>query len=228
MAHEPRSKENLALVRTSKQLIVVAVLAFGLPVTLHDARAQTGERSGKEVVDLVCAACHRTGEHGAPKIGDKEAWVNRISQGLTGLTQSAIKGIRQMPAHGGSPNLTDLEIGRAITYMVNHSGGRWTEPRRLADLATERSGEQIVQAQCAKCHQTGVGGAPKIGDLDAWRPRLKNGLDSTVRSAIKGHGGMPARGGMADLTDSELRSAIVFMFSKGSAPGFSRGTAPSK
>jgi cytochrome c5 len=228
MAHEQRSNENLALVRTSKQLIVVAVLAFGLPVTLHDARAQTGERSGKEVVDLVCAACHRTGEHGAPKIGDKEAWVNRISQGLTGLTQSAIKGIRQMPAHGGSSNLTDLEIGRAITYMVNHSGGRWTEPRRLADLATERSGEQIVQAQCAKCHQTGVGGAPEIGDLDAWRPRLKNGLDSTVRSAIKGHGGMPARGGMADLTDSELRSAIVYMFSKGSAPGFSRGTAPSK
>ena len=46
MAHEQRSNENLALVRTSKQLIVVAVLAFGLPVTLHDARAQTGERKG--------------------------------------------------------------------------------------------------------------------------------------------------------------------------------------
>jgi cytochrome c5 len=76
----------------------------------------------------------------------------------------------------------------------------------------QRSGEQIVKQQCAKCHQTGVGGAPKIDDRTAWAPRMKQGLDATVRSAIKGHGKMPARGGLADLTDSELRAAIVYMF----------------
>jgi cytochrome c5 len=36
---------------------------------------------------------------------------------------------------------------------------------------TERSGEEIVRAQCAKCHASGEGGAPKIGDRDAWIPR---------------------------------------------------------
>lgn len=82
----------------------------------------------------------------------------------------------------------------------------------------ERSGEQIVQARCAKCHQTGVGGAPRIGDRDAWIPRIKQGLDAVVRSAIKGHGGMPPRGGMADLSDPELRSAVVYMFNKGAVP----------
>ena len=76
----------------------------------------------------------------------------------------------------------------------------------------ERSGEQIVKQQCAQCHQTGVSGAPKIDDRQAWIPRMKNGLDATVRSAIRGHGAMPARGGMADLTDRELRSAILYMF----------------
>lgn len=78
--------------------------------------------------------------------------------------------------------------------------------------ATERSGEQIVRQQCASCHQEGVYGAPRIDDRTAWAPRLKRGLDATVRSAIRGHGKMPARGGMADLTDTELRAAIAYMF----------------
>lgn len=84
----------------------------------------------------------------------------------------------------------------------------------LAQYA-ERSGEQIVQAQCFKCHESGKGGAPKIGDRTAWIPRVKQGLDVVVRSAIRGHGSMPARGGMADLTDAELRAAVVYMFNKG-------------
>ena len=54
--------------------------------------------------------------------------------------------------------------------------------------------------------------------MAAWRPRLKNGLDNTVRSAINGHGNMPARGGMANLTDPELRAAILYMFNPGAAP----------
>lgn len=76
----------------------------------------------------------------------------------------------------------------------------------------ERSGEEVVKQQCAKCHATGEHGAPRIDDRAAWVPRMKNGLDATVRSAIRGHGQMPARGGMADLTDAELRAAIVYMF----------------
>ena len=76
----------------------------------------------------------------------------------------------------------------------------------------ERSGAQIVAAQCTKCHETGLHGAPKIDDRAAWSPRMKYGLDATVRLAIKGHGAMPARGGMADLTDAELRAAILYMF----------------
>jgi cytochrome c5 len=81
----------------------------------------------------------------------------------------------------------------------------------------ERSGKQVVDTQCAKCHLEGKGGAPKIGDRDAWTQRLKKGLDNTVREAIKGHGGMPARGDKADLTDSEVRSAILYMFNPGGA-----------
>ena len=42
-------------------------------------------------------------------------------------------------------------------------------------------------------------------------------MTSWSQSAIKGHGGMPARGGMADLTDAEVRSAVTYMFNMGAA-----------
>jgi cytochrome c5 len=215
----PQRAESTSFIGTLQlHLIAVTVtVALAVAIAPRTVRAQT-ESSGKQVVDAVCAKCHATGLNGAPKIGDKSAWAKRASQGLTGLTAHAINGIRQMPAHGGSPTLSDLEIARATAYMVNQSGGRWVEPVSVKDLSKERSGEQIVQAQCGKCHETGAGGAPKIGDRAAWAPRIKDGLDNTVRSAIRGHGGMPARGGMANLTDSEVRSAIVYMFNKGTVP----------
>jgi len=136
-----------------------------------------------------------------------------------------------MPAHGGNLALTDLEIARAVAYMVNRSGGRWVEPASALDLAGERSGAQIVDAQCAKCHREGASGAPRIGDVAAWAPRLKNGLDGAVRSAIHGHGGMPPRGDRADLTDAEVRNAVIYMLNPGAvapkgAPAAARAATP--
>jgi cytochrome c5 len=74
-----------------------------------------------------------------------------------------------------------------------------------------RSGEEIVKAVCAACHQAGVAGAPKIGDKAAWAPRLKEGLNGLLANATKGKGAMPPKGGAADLTDTELTRAIVLM-----------------
>ena len=199
------------------QRVVTAVLAVSLLASL-DVMAQADGRSGRDVVQTVCASCHAAGANGAPRIGDKQAWSKRASQGLSSLTRHALDGIRMMPAHGGNPTLTDLEIGRAVAYMVNQSGGKWIEPVSTKDLATERSGQEVVRAQCVKCHKDGVGGAPKVGDRNAWVPRMKLGLDNLVRSAIRGHGGMPPRGGQANLTDAELRSAIIYMFNPAAAP----------
>ncbi len=195
-----------------RHLITAVIVVFFVAVAHGEARAQRDERSGKQVVEAVCLACHGSGANGAPKIGDKKAWEKRASQGLPSLTQNALKGVRQMPPHGGNPNLSDLEIERAIAYMVNQSGGHWIEPIDKAKSISARSGEQVVRTQCVKCHEAGVGGAPRIGDRAAWIPRLNQGIDGLVRSAINGHGGMPPRGGMANLTDPELRSAIVYMF----------------
>jgi cytochrome c5 len=252
---EVHIEEHSSPIKTPKQLIIVVLLAFLVPIVLIvmlsqlvttgfdasknnpalsdaavaqrlkpvgqvevvDPGAPKVDKSGKEIVEAVCGACHASGALNAPKIGARAAWSKLIAGGLPRLTQSAIKGVRQMPARGGNPDLSDIEIERAIVYMVDQSGGKWIEPISSTAKPAERSGEQIVQAACASCHQTGVGGAPRIGDRAAWIPRATKGYDIVVRSAIKGHGGMPARGGMADLTDSELRSAVTYMFNMGAA-----------
>jgi cytochrome c5 len=188
----------------------VGLLAAGVSI-IAMAAGPSPARTGKQVYEEACAKCHATGVQGAPRVGDNKAWQTRAARGLTSLNQTVLKGIRNMPPHGARLDLTDLELRRGITYMVNQSGGNWIEPVD-ARQPIPRSGKQIVEARCSKCHATGEGGAPRIGDRAAWIPRLRNGFEQTVRSAINGHGGMPARGGLPDLTDHEIRSAIVYMF----------------
>lgn len=177
--------------------------------------AAQGPKSGEQIYTSVCSACHGTGVAGAPKVGDNAAWAPRIALGLDGLTKSAVAGKGAMPPKGGATDLSDADIARAIVFMTNKSGASFKEPEAPAApavAAAERSGEEIVKAQCYKCHETGVGGAPKIGDKQAWAPRVSHGLDALTKAAIKGHGNMPARGGMADLTDAELTKALLYMF----------------
>ncbi|MGE5130057.1 MAG: c-type cytochrome [Sphingomonadaceae bacterium] len=190
-------------------------MALAIPFATSETQASV--RSGEQVVESVCAACHATGANGAPRIGDENAWKARAAQGLTSLTRHAIEGIRRMPPHGGNPSVSDFEIELAITYMVNHSGGHWTMPIDKSAPAVERSGEEVVRTQCVKCHGSGVDGAPKVGDRAAWIPRMEFGINALVRSAINGHGGMPPRGGMAQLSATEIRSAIVYMLNQGLA-----------
>ena len=48
---------------------------------------------------------------------------------------------------------------------------------------------------------------------------------AVTASAISGHAGMPARGGMASLTDPEMRSAVLYMFNAGGGSATTAATA---
>lgn len=86
-----------------------------------NASVSTGAKSGAEIVNSICAACHLAGVAGAPKIGDKAAWAPRLGQGLDGLVKSATAGKNAMPANGGA-DLSVVELTRAIVFMTNKSG----------------------------------------------------------------------------------------------------------
>ncbi len=268
--------EHTSFIKTPKQLAIVIVLAFVVPVVLISMLAslvsrsvapdpgassepaiakrlkpvgevvvaegsdKPGQRSGKEIVESVCAACHTTGALNAPKAGDTAAWAPLIKQGFEHLTGTAIKGIRQMPPRGGNPELTDIEVARAVAYLANQSGAKFTEPAPPKEAPTQTAaapaaapgaapaapaakgapaagggdagkGKATYDAACVACHAAGVAGAPKSGDKDAWTARLKQGADALYQAALKGKGAMPPKGGNTSLADADVKAAVDFM-----------------
>ncbi len=77
-----------------------------------------GKRSGEELYNAACAACHGSGAMGAPKTGDKGAWSARLGGNVKSLLASAIKGKGAMPPKGGAADATDEELTKAIQYMM--------------------------------------------------------------------------------------------------------------
>ena len=242
--------QHVSPIKNWKQLVVVVVLAFVVPIAVIIILSQyvtggpkggaeddsallnrikpvgdvllalpsgpKGQLGGEQVYNQVCKTCHEGGLAGAPKVGDKAAWAKVIAQGLAPTVDHAIKGIRAMPAKGGNPDFENIEVERAVVFMANKSGASWKEPPpAVAGKGADRTGEEVVNLACAKCHATGERGAPKIGDSAAWTPRVAKGLAAVTQAALKGHGGMPARAGMAELSDVEVKRAIEYMFNSG-------------
>ncbi len=77
--------------------------------------------AGQNVYNAACVACHGAGIAGAPKLGDKAAWGQRIAQGTATLYEHAIKGFQGkagvMPPKGGS-TAPDADIKAAVDFMV--------------------------------------------------------------------------------------------------------------
>ncbi len=78
----------------------------------------------------------------------------------------------------------------------------------------ERTGEELYSTKCFVCHAAGVAGAPKLGDKEAWGPRMAAGTEALLASAKSGKNAMPPMGTCMDCTDAELTGAIEYMLSK--------------
>jgi cytochrome c5 len=88
------------------------------------AAAGTAEmpKTGAELFQQTCSACHGAGIAGAPKAGDKAAWGPRIAKGKDTLYQHALQGFTgtagMMPAKGGRTDAPDALVKQAVDHMV--------------------------------------------------------------------------------------------------------------
>lgn len=80
--------------------------------------------------------------------------------------------------------------------------------------AASKTGDEVIKTACAACHATGAAGAPMLGDTAAWEPRAAKGLDTLLQNSINGIGAMPPRGGHMNLSDDEVRKAVVVMLER--------------
>jgi cytochrome c5 len=83
-------------------------------------------------------------------------------------------------------------------------------------VATAQTGRQVYNAVCIACHAPpGLGGAPALGDSDAWAARIDQGMKTLIDNALNGYSGstgiMPRRGGRPDLSDAEVIEAVEYM-----------------
>jgi cytochrome c5 len=74
-------------------------------------------RSGEEIYNSNCAACHGTGAAGAPKHGDKAAWGPRVAKGKATLYKHAMEGFNAMPPKGMCMTCSEEEIHAAVDFV---------------------------------------------------------------------------------------------------------------
>jgi cytochrome c5 len=85
-------------------------------------------------------------------------------------------------------------------------------------LAAADKGQGVYMNFCAACHDSGIAGAPKVGDAADWQKRAEKGTQALIDNAIKGYQGstgyMPAKGGHSALSDEEVTAAVKYMLSQ--------------
>lgn len=77
--------------------------------------------------------------------------------------------------------------------------------------ADAHPGQSIYNEACISCHNPGISGAPRLGDIDAWQPRAAKGREALVLSTVNGLNAMPAKGMCWRCTDEELGHAVDYM-----------------
>lgn len=93
------------------------------------------------------------------------------------------------------------------------SASRLPKPESAASAL---DGKQVYSNVCIACHHPpGIGGAPALGDRDAWAPRIAQGMETLIDHALRGYSGstgiMPRKGGRLDLSDEEIIGAVEYM-----------------
>lgn len=83
------------------------------------ATGSTGPKSGQDVYDQFCFACHSTGASDAPIFADSEAWSPRVDKGMDVLMSSTLDGLGMMPPRGTCMDCSDEELQAAVQHMVD-------------------------------------------------------------------------------------------------------------
>ncbi|MGY8791940.1 MAG: c-type cytochrome [Pseudomonadales bacterium] len=84
-----------------------------------------------------------------------------------------------------------------------------------AQSGPSHPGKAVYNDYCYSCHNACISGAPRLGDVDEWRPRIAKGKALLLASTVNGLApGMPARGLCYSCTDEELSQSVDYMIER--------------
>lgn len=95
----------------------VGTVCAGAECNGASAAPTSSARSGEDVYNKACVACHGSGLLDAPKKGDTAAWDARFAQGEETVLKHAINGLNAMPPKGTCGDCSDDELMAAINFM---------------------------------------------------------------------------------------------------------------
>jgi cytochrome c5 len=186
MAEEIHVHEHSSPIKTPKQLIIVVVLAFAVPVTVIAMLAS-----------LVTGGTDLAAKNN-PALSD-EAVAKRLKPvGEVEIDPSQPKPAAPAPAAPAAVAAAPAAIPPAA-------------PAAAAKGGDAGKGKSVYDATCQVCHTAGVAGAPKLGDKAAWAPRVKQGMETLYTSSLKGKNAMPPKGGNLSLSDADVKAAVDYM-----------------
>ena len=112
-------------------------------------------------------------------------------------------------------------VGRVLLDGRRGARGRGSRRRRNPDAGRNRHDRPAgLQRRLHRLPSApGTGGAPPVGDVAAWAPRIAQGMDTLYMHALMGFQGtkgfMPPKGGRVDLSDDEIKAAVDYLVGAG-------------
>jgi len=107
-----------------------------------------------------------------------------------------------------------LIIGALLAIALVGCGPRDPSQKIAAESDKPPSPDRVARLwsqSCALCHVTGVAGAPRAGDLEAWSPRLAKGKPMLLKHTIEGYNNMPPLGYCMACSKQDFSDLIDLM-----------------
>jgi cytochrome c5 len=118
------------------------------PAPVAPTPAPVALKSGEQVYQEVCLACHASGVAGAPKAGEPGGWGALAGEGQAAVTAHGWVGIRGMPPKGGRADLGLEEFARATAWMARSAGVDWADPDAAMLEAIRK--EEVLRREALK------------------------------------------------------------------------------
>ena len=95
-------------------------------------------------------------------------------------------------------------------------GGNAEQADVSAASINAHPGKDIYDQYCYSCHNPGLNGAPRLGDAEAWAPRIAQGRAILLTSTLEVIApAMPQRGLCLSCSDDDLAAAVDYMIEEG-------------
>lgn len=155
-----------------------------------------------------CAQCHGVKGNGTrlvPAISGQN--VDYLSYRIREISRNNSKvHLKPITAVNCSVSISDVRESKQLANQLT----------LVLDDSSVKRGEHIYRNNCARCHDQGAEGAPKLSDTQNWSKRVRLGTRELVKSTIIGKNKMPFWGGNIRLSRNQLKDAIHFMIHQAS------------